>query len=103
MKHISQLFEYVTGMDTRIGYPTEHLAKGNAEDVTSPMYATGIGLVIKGFQKLEKQRDNKKSEKGSYAGPSKSKKKLSGKNIEKRTRVFRRRRSLKIKNQRHEI
>jgi cell division protein FtsA len=56
MKHIGQLFEYVTGMDTRIGYPTEHLAKGNTEEITSPMYATSVGLVIKGFQKLEKQR-----------------------------------------------
>jgi cell division protein FtsA len=26
LKHITQLFEYITGMDTRIGYPTEHLA-----------------------------------------------------------------------------
>ena len=26
LKHITQLFEYVTGMDTRIGYPTEHLS-----------------------------------------------------------------------------
>lgn len=57
LKHISQLFEYVTGMDTRIGYPNEHLAKGNDEEVTSPMYATGVGLVTKGFQKLDKQRE----------------------------------------------
>jgi cell division protein FtsA len=49
LKHISQLLEYVTGMDTRIGYPNEHLAKGNAEELTSPLFATGVGLVIKGF------------------------------------------------------
>jgi cell division protein FtsA len=52
LKHISQLLEYVTGMDTRIGYPNEHLAKGNAEELTSPMYATGVGLVIKGFETI---------------------------------------------------
>lgn len=62
MKHIAQLFEYVTGMDTRIGYPNEHLAKGNSEEVTSPMYATGVGLVIKGFHKIDKQRENELSE-----------------------------------------
>ncbi len=56
MKHITQLFEYLTGMDTRIGYPTEHVAKGTGEDVTSPMYATGVGLVIKGFEALAKTR-----------------------------------------------
>ena len=54
LDHITQLFEYVTGMDTRIGYPTEHLANTNNESIKSPMYATGIGLVLKGFEDLEK-------------------------------------------------
>ena len=55
MKHISQLFEYITAMDTRIGYPTEHLASNNhIENLTSPMYSTGIGLVLKGFEAIEK-------------------------------------------------
>lgn len=53
LKHITQLFEYMTGMDTRIGYPTEHLAKSD-EDVTSPLFSTGVGLILKGFEKLEK-------------------------------------------------
>jgi len=48
LKHIKQLFEYETGMDTRIGYPNEHLAKGSRPELESPMYATAIGLVIKG-------------------------------------------------------
>ncbi len=56
LKHITQLFEYITGMDTRIGYPTEHLAKVDKIDVTSPTFATGIGLVIKGFESFEKQK-----------------------------------------------
>lgn len=56
MKHIGQLFEYVTGMDTRIGYPNEYLANGNADEITSPMYATGVGLILKGFEKLDKQK-----------------------------------------------
>jgi len=55
LKHISQLFEYLTGMDTRIGYPTEHLASGN-DKVASPMYATGVGLVLKGFEYAERQQ-----------------------------------------------
>jgi cell division protein FtsA len=54
LKHISQLFEYVTGMDTRIGYPTEHLASGS-EEVTSPMFSTGVGLVLKGFELAKKK------------------------------------------------
>ena len=54
LKHITQLVEYITGMDTRIGYPNEHLAKG-AEDVASPMYATSVGLVMKELDRVEKE------------------------------------------------
>jgi cell division protein FtsA len=55
LKHITQLFEFVTGMDTRIGYPNEHLASSeNFDNLTSPKFATGIGLVIKGLDKTEK-------------------------------------------------
>lgn len=54
LKHLTQLIEYLTGMDARIGYPTEHLANTNdLEALASPMYATGIGLVLKGFESLE--------------------------------------------------
>lgn len=54
LKHVTQLFEYIIGMDTRIGYPTEHLANTNTEAIKSPVYATGIGLVMKGFETMEK-------------------------------------------------
>jgi cell division protein FtsA len=54
LKHLTQLIEYLTGMDARIGYPTEHLANTNDLDaLASPMYATGIGLVLKGFESME--------------------------------------------------
>ena len=57
LKHITQLFEYMTGMTTRIGLPTEHLASTNTiEAITSPMYATGIGLVMKGFENETPQK-----------------------------------------------
>ncbi|MFM2135787.1 MAG: cell division protein FtsA [Bacteroidota bacterium] len=55
LKHLPQLVEYRTGKDTRIGYPNEHLAKG-ADEVKSPMFATAVGLVIKGYEKLERQQ-----------------------------------------------
>ena len=54
LKHLTQLIEYLTGMDARIGYPTEHLANSNdIEALSSPMFATGIGLVLKGFESVE--------------------------------------------------
>ena len=40
-------------MDVRIGYPNEHLAAGNTEEITSPLFATGVGLVIKGYDNLD--------------------------------------------------
>lgn len=53
LKHITQLFEYVTGMDARIGYPNEHLSSNTNLSVTSPLFATGVGLVIQGFEKFD--------------------------------------------------
>lgn len=46
LKHIKQLVEYITGMDTRIGYPNEHLAGNSDEEMSSPLYATAVGLMM---------------------------------------------------------
>lgn len=54
LKHVPQLVEYITGMDTRIGYPNEHLAKGS-DEITSPMFATAVGLIMKGLETADKQ------------------------------------------------
>ena len=54
LKHIKQLFEYETGMDTRVGFPNEHLANGSRLEIESPMYATAVGLVMKGFELNER-------------------------------------------------
>lgn len=51
LKHIKQLAEYITGMDTRIGYPNEHLAAGADEELASPLYATAVGLVMAGLER----------------------------------------------------
>src|SRR5690606_19209905 len=50
LKHIKQLVEYITGMDTRIGFPNEHLAGNSHEDLSSPIYATAVGLVMNSLQ-----------------------------------------------------
>ncbi len=49
LRHIAQLAEFVTGLDARIGYPNEHLAKGMVDEVKSPIYATSVGLVLRGL------------------------------------------------------
>jgi cell division protein FtsA len=50
LKHIRQLVEYVTGMDTRIGYPDSKLAPGAPEELRKPMYATSVGLLLEALR-----------------------------------------------------
>ncbi len=54
LKHMDLLTEYVTGIQTRVGHPIEHLAHGYPEQLSSPIYATAIGLLIKGLSEAEK-------------------------------------------------
>jgi cell division protein FtsA len=51
LNHIKQLVEYITGMDTRIGYPNEHLAGNSDEEISSPLYATAVGLVMNSIER----------------------------------------------------
>jgi cell division protein FtsA len=61
LKHVAQLCEFMTGMDTRIGYPNEHLAQEVSDELASPMYATSIGLVIEGISRFGKDKDGAKN------------------------------------------
>lgn len=47
LRHLEQLCEFHTGLNTRIGMPIEHLAHGYGEQVSGPNYATAIGLLLK--------------------------------------------------------
>ncbi|ARS35887.1 cell division protein FtsA [Pontibacter actiniarum] len=55
LQNLVQLVEYITGMDTRIGYPNEHLGRSKIDAVKSPMYATSVGLVLAGYQPLDQR------------------------------------------------
>ena len=50
LKHIAQYTEYITGITTRIGEPDNIWLGENASDSADPIYSTGIGLVLKGFE-----------------------------------------------------
>jgi cell division protein FtsA len=56
LNHIDKLTEYHTGMSTRIGIPVEHLAHGYHEQLSSPIYATAVGLLMKGIEDVEAGR-----------------------------------------------
>ncbi|MBC5775003.1 cell division protein FtsA [Pontibacter sp. KCTC 32443] len=62
LQNLVQLVEYISGMDTRIGYPNEHLGKSKVDAVKSPMYATSVGLVLAGYQSLDQRGAEKITE-----------------------------------------
>lgn len=53
LNHLLQLTEYITGLNARIGYANEHLAPNHVEILKNPMYATCLGLILKGFVDYE--------------------------------------------------
>ncbi len=61
LQNLKQLFEYMTGMDTRVGYPNEHLGRSKVEAAKSPMFSTTIGLVLSGFRAID-ERENRYNE-----------------------------------------
>ena len=80
LKHIDQLTEFTTGMATRVGYPNEHLANDVVDEMASPMYATGIGLVIEGISRFDYEKNKEEialqNEEGKDTSKQKRKKKL---------------------------
>ncbi len=56
LKHIQQITSYITGKETRIGYPNEHLSNETPKDIKLPLFATGVGLVIDGVRDARKAR-----------------------------------------------
>lgn len=78
LKHIAQLTQFVTGMDTRIGHPNEHLSPDVPDDMASPMYATGIGLVIEGIRRADYESRKAELIEKEVKGGKKKKKKRNG-------------------------
>ncbi len=50
LRHLPQLVKFKTGYDVRIGYPSEHLGGELEDEINQPMYATAVGLVLKGME-----------------------------------------------------
>ena len=71
LTNLSQLFEYMTGLDTRIGFPNEHLGKSKVDAAKSPMFATTVGLVLSGFKALDIREARYKEVSSSPSGDKK--------------------------------
>ncbi|MDG1919828.1 MAG: cell division protein FtsA [Flavobacteriaceae bacterium] len=64
LKHLKQLVEYITGMDTRVGYPSEHLAGNTQEAVSSPLFATSVGLLMNALEEAPAGRTTEDTAEG---------------------------------------
>ncbi len=53
LNHLDKLAEYHTGLTARIGMPVEQLAHGYQAQLASPVFSTGIGLVMRGLEEAE--------------------------------------------------
>ncbi len=53
LKNLPQLVNFKTAMDVRIGYPNEHLHGEARNEINQPMFATSVGLIMKGFEFLD--------------------------------------------------
>ena len=53
LKHLPQLMKFKTAMDVKIGIPNEHLAGTSKTEINQSMYATAVGLIMRGFEYLE--------------------------------------------------
>jgi cell division protein FtsA len=56
LRHLKDLVRFRTGMEVRIGYPGEHLT-GDSETINEPTYATGVGLLMKGFDYIDEHHN----------------------------------------------
>jgi cell division protein FtsA len=81
LANLKQLVEYMTGMDTRIGYPNEHLGKTKIEAAKSPMYATAVGLVLSGFRSLDERESRYKEAREVVRVAPKAKKPVASRNF----------------------
>ncbi len=57
LKNLPQLVRFKTAMDVRVGYPNEHLYGEGRNEINQPMYATSVGLIMKGFEYLDERKE----------------------------------------------
>lgn len=74
LRHLPQLVKFKTAMDVRIGLPNEHLAGAARDEINQPMYATSVGLVMKGFDYLDTNKLTSEARAGAAASEEKEQK-----------------------------
>lgn len=62
LKHLPQLIRFRSGLDVRVGLPNRYFSVGVNQEVNQPIYSTGVGLILKGYEYLNEQKGNKSTE-----------------------------------------
>ncbi len=57
LSQLAKLAEFVTGLRARVGFPAERLSKASVSGLANPIFATGVGLLMKGIEHKEKYED----------------------------------------------
>lgn len=57
LRNLRQLSNYMTGLDTRIGYANDYISNDKNQQLKNPEYATAIGLLIEGLNKSQKEEE----------------------------------------------
>lgn len=57
LRHLVQLTQLVTGMEARLGIPNEHLASTKKNEITNPIFATGVGLAVRAFNEADEETE----------------------------------------------
>lgn len=70
LKDLGMLFKLHTGYDVRIGTPNINTAPNSDNEMNSPMHATGIGLMLLGFEDLQKKGQAEKAKAVPAEAPS---------------------------------
>lgn len=56
LANICQLSNLVTGLDTRVAVPDMVISSDSITDIYKPALSTAVGLVLKGFEKMEREK-----------------------------------------------
>ncbi len=83
LKNLPQLVRFKTAMDVRIGYPNVHLTGKGRDEINQPMYATSVGLILRGLEYLEENRIYARySEKGATPVPEQESQAVTANHVE---------------------
>jgi cell division protein FtsA len=62
LRHLPQLVKFKTGLDVKLGYPTESMDAEMDEDINQPIYATSVGLIMKGYEHMEEMQEEEEKQ-----------------------------------------